>query len=221
MKIITTLFVLMLSPAIALATPIVATPFDDGGPLRVNNFHSADEAGGTAGDILAWFDLDTSATNFWNEVSGDLSMTVDLFDDETFANGVGSATASSSNLIAANINENGSRTAGLIGNILWTFDATAIAFFNTLGLDVSSGITMSFMDIGYSQTTSDGDVANSYVDNLATLWGSDGDFNPSTGAMDGATLGVDMQMEMPEPGVLALLMLGVAGLGATRKRGKN
>ena len=36
---------------------------------------SAHQAGGSSGSILAWFDLDATAANSWDPVSGALSMT--------------------------------------------------------------------------------------------------------------------------------------------------
>ncbi|NNF62520.1 MAG: hypothetical protein HKO55_07685 [Gammaproteobacteria bacterium] len=214
MKKILAVGLLALTPSLLLATPIVSMPSDSDGPFRHNVFHAAESAGGAAGQILAWFNLDTNASSFWDADTGALSLNISIYSDSDLTTAVGTASASSDNLMGANLN---GFDGGLIGNISWSFDLAAQEYFSTrdASLDLSGIIMMSFMDFEYASNSS-GDIANSYQSNLLTLWGADGLFN--NGVFEDSSLGVDMMMEMSEPGILLLMGLGLIGLGATARR---
>lgn len=190
---------LALAPSTLMAIPIVSMPSDSIGPFRHNVFHSAETAGGAGGEILAWFDLNTSESSSWDPESGALSLSINIFSDEAMTDQVGSAFAFSSDLMGNNFN---GFDGGTIGSITFQFDALALGF-----LGLSGDMTMSFLDQDYA-SNSTGDIANSWQNGMVTLWGSDA--VPS--------LGVDMMMEMSEPGILLLMGLGLIGLGATARR---
>ncbi|NNF68100.1 MAG: PEP-CTERM sorting domain-containing protein [Gammaproteobacteria bacterium] len=209
------LAVLLLMPSMGSAVPLTITsmPTDstggDGAPLRHNVFHAATGPGGMSGDVLAWFDLNNSFTSTWDPDAGVLDLYVNVYADAAQTTLLGTATGTSTNLFGAGF---GDYDNTLLAFINWEFDGGAAAAVGT------SSLVMEFIDHLYSSATnSAGNVPNTYVGNTLTFWGADGTHN-GNGGFDGATMGVDMVFNVPEPGILLLLAVGLLGVGASVRR---
>ena len=200
-------------PTMAMSARIISMPTDDTGgasdPFRHNLFHDASLGSGANGAVLAWFDLDTTMSNTWNPVTGALDLHVNIFGDADQNVLLGTGHATSNGLVGAGFGQFDDTSLGLID---WDFSpgAAAVLFANS--------ITMDFIDHAYPPDTA-GNVPNSYVGNIVTLWGADGTHNVGTGGFSGSTLGVDMVFVVPEPAILLLMSVGLLGIGAAvRKR---
>ncbi len=202
-----------LMPALAMSAQIISMPTDSTGgagePFRHNLFHDASTGNGMNGTVLAWFDLDTNFTSTWDPNSGVLDLYVNIYSDAAQLNFLGTGHATSNSLFGAGFGDFDDTSLGLID---WTFDAGAAAALFT------NAIQMDFIDHAY-QPNSAGNLPNSYVGNVVTLWGADGAHNTGTGGFTGSTLGVDMVFVIPEPSVLLLMAMGLLGFGiVARKR---
>lgn len=200
--------ILAIAPGFAAAAPIIALPTDAVGPFKHNVFHSAERNGGTAGTILAWFGLDESKSSSWDPNTGVLDLHVVVYDDSSFTNRIGTASASSGDLLGARFNHNDN---SLLGAIQWDFDSAVTAH---MGL-ASNELTQHFMDHQYARDSA-GRMSNSFLNRTATLWGADGTMRDD-GMFSGATLGVDVVIIIPEPATLLLFGLGLLGIGAQRR----
>jgi hypothetical protein len=193
---------------------IVATPQETNPPILHNVFHYASGIGGTTGTIRAYFDMNSGGGS-WDPVTGAFSLNIDLNQTEDLT-GLDFGTATGTGTLAAGA-FNGF-DGGLIGTILWDFDATAEA----LGL---LDTTMYFYDISYI-TSASGYQFNSTVGSYdsMSLWGANGTADPLTGMFDTNTtsLGVDLVVTfaaVPVPPAVWLFGSGLLGLvGVARRR---
>lgn len=212
-KILLMISLLALVPTAAMSLQILSMPTDSTGgttdPFRHNLFHDASSGNGTNGDVLAWFDLDTSFSNTWDPVTGALDLHVLVYTDADQNSFLGTGHATSANLFGAGFGDFDDISLGLID---WSFDAGAAAALFT------NSIQMDFIDHAYLPDT-DNNLPNTWVDNTVTLWGADGTQITNTGGFTGSTLGVDMVFVVPEPSIVLLMALGLFGVGVfARKR---
>lgn len=215
-----------LAAPLANAATIIATPQETGGGFLHNVFHSANAAGGASGTIWAWMDLDTSfgASNDWNAGTGALEIHVNVYSNSALTSLQGTAVGTSANFLGANLSAPNTQNGGLIGNIVWDFDAAALAFLQTKDAAITDLLSQAFVDRNYA-TSTNGFQANSLANNSVTLWGADsaslnhtltsGDnFNTAT-----TILGTDLVFTVvPVPAAVWLFGSGLAVLGAVRRK---
>jgi hypothetical protein len=217
--------------ALSLATPlanaatIIATPQETGGGFLHNVFHSANSGGGTSGTIWAWMDLDTSygASNDWNAATGALEIHVNIYSNSALTSFKGTAVGTSTNLAAANFSAPNSQDGGLLGNIVWDFDAAALAYLQGKDAAITDLLSQAFVDRNYA-TSTNGFQANSLANNSVTLWGADSaalnhtltsgsNFNTAT-----TILGTDLVFTVvPVPAAVWLFGSALAALGVARR----
>ncbi len=199
----------------AMAAPVQMTSlaFSDGGGFKHNNFHSADINKGTDGTKLGWFTLGAGG-GFYDNVTGDFQMNIDIFTDSSLTTASGTAFASG-NLDPLEFN---GFDGGVIGSIFWDFDAAAEA--NGL-VDT----TTTFYDVNYgaSSALNNDYFPNSAFNNHMTLWGADGDLDPLTGMYEGngvaPTMGVDFVATfVPVPAAVWLFGSGLLALVGFSRR---
>lgn len=208
------------------AATIVATPQETGGGFLHNVFHSANASGGASGTIWAWMDLDTSfgASNDWNAATGALEIHVNVYSNSALTSFQGTAVGTSTNLLGANFSAPNTQNGGLIGNIVWDFDAAALAYLQTKDAAITDLLSQAFVDRNYA-TSTNGFQANSLANNSVTLWGADSaslistatsgsNFNTAT-----TVLGTDLVFTVvPVPAAVWLFGSALAVLGAARRR---
>jgi hypothetical protein len=213
------------APLVNAAT-IIATPQETGGGFLHNVFHSANVAGGTSGTIWAWMDLDTSygASNDWNAATGALEIHVNVYANSALTSLQGTAVGTSSNLAGANFSAPNTQNGGLLGNIVWDFDAAALAYLQTKDAAITDLLSQAFVDRNYA-TSTNGFQANSLAGNSVTLWGADSaslvstltsgaNFNTAT-----TLLGTDLVFTVvPVPAAVWLFGSALAALGIARRQ---
>ncbi|MEZ5563762.1 MAG: VPLPA-CTERM sorting domain-containing protein [Gammaproteobacteria bacterium] len=215
-----------LAAPLASAATIIATPQETGGGFLHNVFHSANANGGASGTIWAWVDLDTSygASNDWNAATGALEIHVNIYADSALTSLQGTAVGTSANLLGANFSAPNAQNGGLLGNIVWDFDAAALAYLQSKDAAITDLLSQAFVDRNYV-TSANGFQANSLANNSVTLWGADSaallNTNTSGSNFDTATtiLGTDLVFTVvPVPAAVWLFGSGLAVLGAVRRR---
>lgn len=202
---------------------------------------------------------DPGSTSFYNPMTGDLDLKIDLFRNERLTDQIGTAVGVGTGLVGSEflgaggkIAENGpegNNDGSLIGSIDWTFtfndgSSSFEGYLRSEGFtatDLGNGIDrftvdgFKFLDKNYV-TSSNGDVANSYVagnPSTLTLWGADGSPVAGTsGAFTDSSVGMDLVLKaeslplgpspVPVPGSMLLTVLGVAGFaGVSWLKGKG
>lgn len=220
-----TCMVASLSAPFAHAATIIATPQETSGGFLHNVFHSANSNGGASGTIWAWFDLDTSfaASNDWNAATGALEIHINVYANSALTSFQGTAVGTSSNLFGANFSAPNTQDGGLLGNIVWDFDAAALAFLQTKDAAITDLLDQAFVDRNYVTSTI-GFQANSLANNSVTLWGADTaslNHTLTSGAnFDTGTtiLGTDLVFTVvPVPAAVWLFGSGLAMLGFARR----
>lgn len=215
-----------LAAPLASAATIIATPQETGGGFLHNVFHSANTNGGASGTIWAWMDLDTSygASNDWNAATGALELHVNVYSDSALTSFQGTAVGTSADLLGTNFSAPNTQNGGLLGNIVWDFDAAALAYLQGKDAAITDLLSQAFVDRNYA-TSTNGFQANSLANNSVTLWGADtaalnhtltsGDnFNTAT-----TILGTDLVFTVvPVPAAVWLFGSGLAVLGAVRRK---
>lgn len=190
------------------------------GQFTHNVFHTSRD-GGPSGSILAWMDLDRTATNTYDPMNGDFMASFNLYTDSGFTSPIGNVIGLGS-LPGANFQGDG----GLAGTITWnfTFDVDNILEDYLEGV---TAVTMNYFDQVYITSALGTDV-NSWDDPYLSLWGAgrislqdacDGD----QCFPDSKYLGSDVVVETahtPEPVTALLFASGMAGMATVRRKKK-
>ena len=206
---------LFCSVAQAAIVQINELPTNSGAGFKHNNFHGASLADGADGMKLGWFDLGSGGGSY-NTVTGAFIVNINIYSEETLSSSIGTAVGNG-NLTLANFNV---FDGGLIGSIFWNFDVAA----EVNGL---SDTTMNFYDVNYgvSSALNPEYRPNSAFNNHMTLWGADGDLDPTTGLYTTGThptIGVDLVATfVPVPAAVWLFgsgLLAIAGISRRKTR---
>ena len=210
-KIIVALAITLMFIDVAVAAPIniVATPQETDGPFIHNVLHVNND-GGSSGVITGWLSLDTSASNFYDPMTGDIQFTMNIFTDSSLSTQVSSLTGVG-NVPAANLT--GTDTNNVAGSIAFSFS------------DSTPDTTVYYRDYEYVTSTA-GYTANSWDGTYLTLWGAGlfgNIFEEQLSNFNYEYLGTDLVFQtagtdVPEPSTLALLFAGMFGLVLQKKR---
>lgn len=228
-------------PGAALAAPmtVISTPQESSGPFRYNVFHTAGLDGGAGGNLLGWFDLDTSfgAANFYDPVTGDAQIYFDIFATSALSTQIGDAFLSTTTASGAVLGDAVEQDL-VVGTLSWTIDlsssvgGTFYTFLtNNFGAEVDHiwNIDTDFADVFYVTSTG-GRTANSWDGQNLTLWAAGGNslaYSGSSllggsGGMGGfgntADMGIDLVVTVPEPQTLTLVGMGLLGLWLAGRR---
>lgn len=213
--------VLLSAGAAAAPLTIVATPTEVSGGFLHNLFHSASKNGGAGGSIYAWLDLDTTQLSTWDPDTGDLTLYLEVFSDSSLTTSQGYVTATSTDLLGANLSGQDAQDGGVLGSINWDFDAAALAYMQGLDAGISDNTSQTYIDHKYSDTTLDGYQPNSFDSKSVTLWGADTAALIGSGPnfdVNATTFGTDLVFEViPVPGAVWLFASALGLLGWIRR----
>ncbi|MGB5398142.1 MAG: hypothetical protein WBN96_13420, partial [Gammaproteobacteria bacterium] len=124
----------------AAPVSILDLPTESTGPFRHNVFHDASTNGGAGGSIFSWFTLDSGT---WDAATGDLVLSVDLWNDSAHTVAEGTATAVGSfDLSQFNAYDGGP----ILGTITWDFTSASDP-------GLFGNIVLTFLDYNYATST--------------------------------------------------------------------
>ncbi len=177
------------------------------GPFHYSLLHTAHTQGGQGGKVLSYFALDKEKDNYWDTTEGDLRLSVILYNSIDLLETVGWA-----NIVGNDF------TPDKLGKLAWSFKTLGhnpLATYLDEHFSEQEGhhlMNISFLP-QYYVTSSEGYQANSYKNNVLTLWGqsdSCGDY----------ALGVDFvgyTDAVPEPSSYLIMIIAALLLYCRQK----